>query len=398
MDDKIKKKVAELKRGIINYRRSIHEHPELELDCHQTANLVSKELKNSGLSVLENIANTGLVGILEGSKKNPVIGLRVDMDALPIEELTGLPFASKIEGRMHACGHDGHVAIGLGVAKTLAHFSNHLNGTVKFIFQPGEEHPGGAKEMIRQGVLENPRVDFMFSGHLFPGIKSGQIGIRYGVMTASNDEFTIKLKGKGGHGARPNDCNDPVVATAFLIINLQTIVSRTIDPLSPLVISITEIKSGSGHNVIPEESLLKGTIRSIDKGERNKAIKQLQKILSSLNAGFEIQHELTINEEEPSLECDWELTALTEKILHKIIGKDNVIHIEKPSLGVDDFVFYSQIVPVCYLRIGCYDENKGYVQPLHTPRFDFDENLLLKGVEIFSNIILKCINNYNRPQ
>lgn len=392
MADELKDKVLSVSDQIIGWRRKFHRHPELGLECHKTAEVACEHLLKLGINVKTGIAQTGVLGTLTGDNPGPVVALRVDMDALPLAEQTGLPFASEIEGVMHACGHDGHTAMGMGVATVLSKLKHKLNGTVKFIFQPGEESPGGAKQMVKEGVLENPRVNALFGCHIFPSIPTGNIGIRYGAMTAGNDEFTISLHGVGGHAAYPFKCSDSVAAAGHLITAVQTIVSRNNDSVHPLVISITEINGGSGYNIIPETVTLRGTIRSISDHSRQIALKRLEQIIEGIKSGFGIDCSLQIVTKDFPLICNEKLTKFVEKSLVNWLDQGRVQIINNPSMGAEDLAYFSAAVPTTYLRIGSYDEKNNYIHNLHTPYFNFDEKILIDGTYILSGIILDYLN------
>jgi amidohydrolase len=390
------RKTSEIAAQIINWRRQFHQQPELELNCYQTAAVVSRHLLDLGLEVQTGIAETGVIGVLRSPDPGPVVALRVDMDALPIGEQTGLPFASRVDGVMHACGHDGHTAIGMGVASVLAHCRDSLQGTVKFIFQPGEEFPGGSKIMITGGALDNPKVDAILGGHIYPNLPLGKVGVRYGVMTAADDEFTVELLGTGGHGAYPHQCADPIVAAGHLITTLQSIVARNTDPLDSLVISLGQITGGSGHNVIPERVILKGTIRSISECSRETAHQRLQEILNGIRQTFGVEYLLEMIPGNPSLRCDHQLTAFVEESLVDLVGREQVISIPAPSMGAEDFAYFAEQVPATYLRLGSRDEAGGYVHALHTPYFDFDEQILIDGTKIFAKLISRLLARVTR--
>jgi len=358
---------AEIAAQIINWRRQFHQQPELELNCCHTAEVVSRHLLDLGLEVQTGIAETGVVGVLTSPNPGPVVALRVDMDALPIGEQTGLPFASRVDGVMHACGHDGHTAIGMGVAAVLARCRDSLQGTVKFIFQPGEEFPGGSKIMIAGGVLDRPRVDAVLGGHIYPNLPRGKIGVRYGVMTAADDEFKVELQGTGGHVAYPHQCADPIVAAGHLITALQSIVARNTDPLDSVVVSLGQVTGGSGYNVIPERVILKGTIRSISECSRETALQRLKQILSGIQQAFGVEHSLEVIPGNPALRCDHHLTAFVEGCLVDLLGREQVVSIPVPSMGAEDFAYYAEQVPAAYLRLGSRDEAGGYLHALHTP-------------------------------
>ena len=384
-------KTDEIAAQIINWRRQFHQHPELELNCCHTAEVVSQHLLGLGLEVQTGIADTGVIGVLASQNPGPVVALRVDMDALPIGEQTGLPFASRVDGVMHACGHDGHTAIGMGVATVLAQCRDSLQGTVKFIFQPGEEFPGGLKIMIAGGALDSPRVDAILGGHIYPGLPLGKVGVRYGVMTAADDEFTVELKGTGGHGAYPHQCADPIVAAGHLITALQSIVARNTDPLDSLVVSLGQITGGSGYNVIPERVVIKGTIRSLSEYSRETAHQRLKEILNGIQQAFGVEHSLDLIPGNPSLTCDRHLTAFIEECLVDLVGREQVFSIPAPSMGAEDFAYYAEQVPATYLRLGSRDEAGGYLHALHTPYFDFNEQILIDGTKVFAHLISRLL-------
>lgn len=397
--DSIMESAKEVESELIEWRRQIHSEPELELDCTNTGKLIQEKLEEMDIEVKNGLAKTGVIGIIRGSKAGPVVALRVDMDALPMQEMTNLPFSSKNPGKMHACGHDGHTAIGLGVAKVLSKHKEQLKGTVKIIFQPGEEYPGGARIMIREGALENPRVDAVVSGHIFPGLPLGKYGVRHGIMTASNDEFIIELKGKSGHGARPHEATDAVLAMGNLIVLMQGIISRNIDPVDSAVVTIGSAISGSGFNVIAGTAVLKGTIRSISGESKAYVQKRIEEILKGMKCAKMIEEfELEILPGEPPLECDENLTDLAQQVLMNVAGKENVVKIESVSMGAEDFAWFSKEVPATYIRIGAYDEKNGYTNMLHSSHFDFNEKLLAQGVNVFVNLIFEFLESEDLNQ
>ncbi len=388
LQEYIPKRAKELREELVNWRRHFHENPEVELDCFNTSAIVAEELKKINFNVRTGYAKTGIVASFGNS--SPVVAVRVDMDALRIEERTKLPFASKKKGIMHGCGHDGHTAIGLGVAHVMSSVLSKLPGKIILIFQPGEEYPGGAPIMIKDGALED-KPDMIFGMHIFPDLPFGKIGLRYGVMTASNVEYSIDIIGKEGHGAYPHRTIDPFPAAASMINSIYTIVSRNIPPLDSQVISLSEIKGGAGYNIVPSSISIKGTIRSLDETNKETALKRIKEIASGIETSFRVSTDLKITEREPVMICDEAITALAENALVEYFGKDSVVRLTQPSMGVDDFSFYTKLIPATYLRLGCYDHEKGYTSPLHTSSFDFDEDLLVKAVEAISIIIYKAL-------
>jgi amidohydrolase len=384
----IRSEASGLREKLIHWRRDIHQHPETELACHYTAQKVIEIVEPLHYRLQTGLACSGIVATL--GVGSPVVALRVDMDALPVKEETGVPFASRVEGVMHACGHDGHTAIGLGVAHVLACLLREARGSVKLIFQPGEEYPGGATLMIKEGALAGDFPDCIFGMHLYPELPSGKIGLRYGTLTASNDEFTIKLQGKSGHCAHPHQGIDPFPAVATFINAIQTVVSRNADPLDPMVVGLAAIRGGAGHNTISEEISLKGTIRCLTSGNRKLARQKLQDIITGLEKTFQIRGSLQVVRREPVMSCDETVTRMAEETLKQFLGKEEIVEIKQPSLGADDFAYFAQQIPATYLRLGCYDACKGYVHMLHSNRFNFDEELLVKGVEALSVVMYRA--------
>ncbi len=377
---------------LVAWRRHLHRRPELELGCHQTAEFVARELRASGVFDLrQGLATSGLTGVFFGREPGPVVGLRVDMDALPLTEATGVDFASERPGAAHACGHDGHMTIALGVARVLRDAGVAFRGAVKFVFEPGEEYPGGAPLMIRDGALENPKVEALLGCHIFPGLEQGTYGLREGVMCAANDEFVVEITGQGGHGAYPHLCRDPVAAAGSFIVGVQNIVSRMVNPVDPQVVTIGEIHGGKGHNVIPESVTLKGTIRSVSSEGRRAAVEGLRSVARGVETIHGVSCRVDLTPVEPPLVCDPRLTAVARDLLYEVVGSQRVRFIQTPSLGAEGFAFYSEAVPVTYLRIGSRNETKGYTSPLHSPGFNFDEAILPEAVFVMSALVLRTL-------
>jgi amidohydrolase len=375
---------------LTDWRRDFHRHPELGLDCHRTAGKVVENLRVLGWEVSQGWARTGVTAVLRpiGGAAGPAIGLRVDMDALPIQEATGAPYASATPGAAHACGHDGHLAIGLGVAEVLSRHRSHLSSPVKVIFQPGEEHPGGAKLMIEQGVLLDPPMGAMLGFHLYPELPSGHFGIRYGVMTAGCTDFTVVLRGKSGHAGYPHLAVDPVPALTSFVHAVLALNSRSHNPLAPLVITFGRISGGSAPNVIPEDVRLEGTMRALSDDVMAFALRRMQEILAGLRLTHGVEGELTAGESEPPLVCDERVTAFAEERLTEMWGPGRVRRLAEPSMGSEDFSRFAQLVPSTYVRIGTRDEEKGFIHPLHHPAFDFDEGVLALAVASLSYLLL----------
>ena len=390
-----------------NWRRDFHQHPELGNSEFRTAKIIADHLRSLGIEVKENIGKTGVVGILKGAKPGPCIGLRADMDALPVVERVNLPFASKAQstyngqsvGVMHACGHDTHAAILMSVAEILAGMRNELNGTIKFVFQPAEEGPpegeeGGAPLMIKDGVLENPKVDVMFGLHINSQTEAGKIKYRVGGIMAASDWFKIKVKGKQTHGSQPWAGIDPVVVSAQIINGLQTIVSRQTElTKNPAVISVSVINGGVRSNIIPEEVNMLGTIRTLDTGMQRiiheKIILTASKIAESTGATAEtvIDKKTLVTYNEP---------ALTKKMIPSFIkaaGADNVVETEAIT-GAEDFSFFAEKVPSLFFFIGGMEKGKDAKKafPHHTPDFYIDESGMKTGIKAFCHLVLDYMN------
>ena len=362
---------------ILDIRRHIHMHPELSFEEKETSKFVSSKLKSMGLEVQEGIGGFGLTALIKGTKEGPCLGLRADMDALPIQEANEVPYASKVKGVMHACGHDVHTASLIGTAMILNKLRAHIAGSVKLIFQPGEEKiPGGASLMIKDGVLENPKVDFMLGQHVFPEMDAGCFGVCPGPYMASADEVYIRIKGKGGHGAMPHKCIDPIVLSAQIISAIQSLVSRNTNPLEPLVITMGKINSlGGATNIIPDEVSLEGTIRTLNEEVRSDIHTQLKDLLEGYERSSGATIELEIRKGYPSLTNDSAISNRVLEIGQQFKGADKFKLIPK-RMTAEDFAYFSNAVPSCFYRMGVRNEAKGIVSGVHTNTFDIDEEAL----------------------
>lgn len=362
---------------ILDIRRHIHMHPELSFEEKETSKFVSSKLKSMGLEVQEGIGGFGLTALIKGTKEGPCLGLRADMDALPIQEANAVPYASKVKGVMHACGHDVHTASLIGTAMILNALKAHIAGSVKLIFQPGEEKiPGGASLMIKDGILEDPKVDFMLGQHVFPEMDAGCFGVCPGPYMASADEVYIRIKGKGGHGAMPHKCIDPIVLSAQIISAIQSLVSRNTNPLEPLVITMGKINSlGGATNIIPDEVSLEGTIRTLNEEVRSDIHTQLKDLLEGYERGSGATIELEIRKGYPSLTNDSAISNRVLEIGQQFKGVDKFKLIPK-RMTAEDFAYFSNAVPSCFYRMGVRNEAKGIVSGVHTNTFDIDEEAL----------------------
>jgi amidohydrolase len=384
----IEPKVLKLKDEVVQLRRTFHMYPEIEFDLQRTSQIVADYLESLGLEVKRNVAKTGVVGLLRGGRPGKTIMLRADMDALPLQELNEVPYRSRIDGAMHACGHDGHTAMLLVAAKVLASKRNELFGNVKFVFQPSEERfpPGGALPMIEEGVLENPKVDMAFGIHLWNALPVGTVGVRAGALLAAADEFRIVLKGKGGHGAYPHVCKDPVVVASEVVLAMQTLVSRGVDPLESAVVTVGKIHAGTAFNIIPETATLEGTVRTLNEQVRDTIKQRMKQMVRGICDAHGIEFELDYKDGTAVLINDPELTKLVREVAESVVGKDKVIEVP-PSMGGEDMSFFLQRVPGVFYLVGSANPEKGLDKPHHSPYYDIDEDALIVGVQMHVSLV-----------
>lgn len=367
-------------KNIVGIRHHLHANPELSFQEFETSKYVKIALENIGISKIEHKANTGLVALIEG--KNPsikTIALRADMDALPIKELNNVAYKSKNEGVMHACGHDVHTSCLLGAAQILFNLRNEFEGTIKLIFQPGEEKlPGGASMMIKEGVLKNPDASAIIGQHVMPLIPVGKVGFKSGLYMASTDELYVKVIGKGGHGAMPQLNIDPVVIAAQIIISLQQIISRVSSPIIPSVLSFGKVIANGATNVIPNEVTMEGTFRTLDEKWRIEAHDKMVKMATMIAESMGGKCEFEVRKGYPFLHNDETITANAKQHAIDFLGAENVLDLDI-WMAAEDFAYYSQIIPACFYRLGTRNEEKGIISSVHTPTFDIDENALEIG-------------------
>lgn len=390
IDLKIKRLAQEYAAETIANRRYLHTNPELSFQEYNTARFVAQKLKDIGLTPQEGIADTGVVAIIEG--KNPeskVIGLRADMDALPIFEKNDVPYKSINEGVMHACGHDVHTSSLLGTAKILHQLCAEFEGTVKLVFQPAEEKaPGGASIMIKEGVLENPAPAGMLGQHVAPNIPVGKIGFREGMYMASTDELYLTIKGKGGHGAMPDQLIDPVLIASHVIVSLQQIISRNRKPANPSVLSFGRFIADGVTNVIPNEVTIQGTFRCMDEEWREDGLRRMKKMAEGITEAMGGICDFEIVKGYPFLKNHPELTRRMKNEAIEYMGKENVIDLDLWMAG-EDFAFYSQVVDSCFYRLGTRNEARGIISGVHTPTFDVDETALEIGPGLMSWLAIR---------
>jgi carboxypeptidase Ss1 len=365
---------------MIKTRRTIHQKPELSYHEEETARLVAEKLESFGIRVKRGVGGTGVLGILEGGKKGKVVALRADMDALPVEEMADVEFKSKVKGVMHACGHDAHVAMLLGAAKILANHKNELHGTVKFLFQPAEEHggKGGALPMIEDGAMRDPKVDFVFGLHMDSNRRSGEFGVNEGAFMAASDTFRVRIIGRGGHGSAPHKTVDPIYMAAQVIIALQGVSSRMIDPMRPFVISVGAVHSGTKENIIPDEALLDGTIRTLDEVTRRRAKTKVAEVVKGVCRAFGARAEVEFEKDAyPVTVNDAKATKDAVEVMRRIRGT-RVRNIEA-VLGGEDFSRLLQEAPGTFYFLGTRNPAKGCVSPIHSSKFKVDEDVLKFG-------------------
>jgi len=390
MERQILQKAMDIHNYITEIRRHIHQNPEIGMEEVETTSLVKRELEKMGVEVVPLNTKVGVLGILKGEKEgsNTVTALRADMDALPIKEQTGLPYASLKDGIMHACGHDGHTAVLLGVAKLLSSLRKEFSGTVKFIFQPGEEVLIGAKSMVAAGVLENPKPDTIVALHSWPYLEIGKIGVWPGAYMASADKFTVTMTGSGGHGAYPHKAKDPLLAAAYGVISLQNIVSRQIDALEKVVVSVCTINAGKAFNVIPEEVVFTGTVRCHNQEIRESIPAQMEQILNGVAASFGVNVQLDYIFGLPPTINDPEVIDLISKAATEVLGEGHVEQLERPAMSSEDFSIFLEQVPYgAFFRLGNTNPGETPVYA-HNDHFDFNDKAIPIGIAVLTQFVL----------
>jgi amidohydrolase len=378
---------------VVADRRYLHQHPELGFQEENTARFVAEKLRSLGIETRTGVAKTGVVGLLRGAQPGKTVLLRADMDALPIEELNNVPYKSQIPGVMHACGHDSHTAMLLGVARLLTERKGEIKGTVKFIFQPSEEvPPGGAKPMIEAGVMEDPHVDAAFGVHIGQDLPVGTIGVCAGPTNAASDGFIATIKGVGGHAARPHGSVDPIVVAAQCISALQTLVSREVNPLRQAVITVGSLHAGTVSNIIPEEAIMKATVRTFDPDVRQNLSERIPALIKGISAAMRAEAEVQYRFGYPALVNDPAMTDLVRQVARGIVGPRRVVERE-PGMGGEDMSYFLQQAPGCFFRIGSRNPERGLVYGHHHPRFDIDdEGALPIGVAAVASVALRYLN------
>ncbi|MDH3884490.1 MAG: M20 family metallopeptidase [Desulfobacterales bacterium] len=379
--------VSEHKDLIIKMRRDLHRIPETAYTEKKTSAYVADYLNSLGLEVQTEIAQYGVVGLLKTDRPGPTLMIRADMDALPLKEDTGLDFASEHEGAMHACGHDAHMTMVLGAATVFNKIKNELTGNIKFLFQPAEEGPGGAKPMVAAGVMENPTVDYSIGCHVWPDIPEGTIGVRSGPFLAAMDRFDLKIIGRGGHGAMPHLCTDALEVGTQVVNALQRIASRQTDPLEPTVVTVGTFHAGTAFNIIPGEAALSGTTRTFNPETWKTWEARLEKVVRGVCESMGVDFELKYSQGYPVTINDESAAEVVRRCAAKVVGEDRVVEPQK-TMGGEDFAFYAQKSKGCFFALGVGREG---AVPVHNPKFDFNEDVLLLGMETHCRVGLELL-------
>lgn len=384
LKEKIQELAAQYASEFITTRRKLHANPELSYQEFETSKFVMDFLDSLGIP-FEVKANTGVIGLIEGTNPSKkVIALRADLDALPIKEENDVPYKSTREGVMHACGHDVHTSVLMGAAKILHELRDHWEGTVKLIFQPGEErNPGGASLLIKEGVLQDPEPAAIYGLHVHPALETGKLSFRGGKVMASADEIFITIRGKGGHAAAPHTTIDTILVASHIVVALQQVISRNRDPFSPSVLSITSFQGGYTTNVIPSEVKLMGTFRAMDEGWRFKAHELIRKIAIELAHSMGAEIEMNIDVGYPTVYNNENLNRNSKQLAAEYLGTENVLETEL-RMGAEDFGYYSQVIPGCFYRLGVMNVEKGITSGVHTPTFNVDEDAIQVGMGVMA--------------
>ena len=371
---------------IVALRRDIHREPELAFDTKKTAEKVLGALDGLPLDIHTGVAENGIVATLRGEGDGPTVGLRADMDALPIQEETGLPFASEIDGKMHACGHDGHTSMLVGAAHALSGMRDRLDGTVKFFFQPAEEGGGGGKVMVEEGVADD--VSSIFALHLWPGLPFGTAGTKAGPIMAAADAFEMTVRGNGGHGAFPHLAADAIAMAAQIVTALQTVVSREVDPVEPAVLTVGEIGAGSAFNIIPETARLGGTVRTLNADLRRQMPERIEQLARGVARGMRGDAELDYQFSYPVTMNDEGAAQHALGVISGLFGEENALELPNPSMGAEDFAFFLEKIPGAFIWLGVGED----VSFLHTPTFAFDEEILPLGSALLTALALESLS------
>ena len=373
-------KIEQNKEDLLNIRHQIHRHPETAFEEIETTKLIKKALDDAGIENHPNGDSTGVIGLIHGAKEGPILAIRADIDALPIKENTGLPFASEVSGKCHACGHDLHTTVLIGAARLLKEYQNDLCGTIKLIFQPAEEVMTGAAKTIANGALENPKPDFILACHTWPDMPAGSIGVRKGTMLGASDSFKVKVIGKGGHAAHPQKGIDPVVIAAHIITQLQTIVSRRVAAIDPVVVTVGHLEAGTAANIIPNEAYFEGTVRTQSNETRNHVAEILKQLAigtaQAMGGDAEVSYTFGVG---PTISEDHLVDEISETVT-ELLGSDKLLQVPSPSMGSEDFARYLEHIPGAIFRLGTHNDTPESKLALHNASLLFDEKAIPAGV------------------
>ncbi len=371
-------------------RREFHQFPELQYQEEKTSAKICEVLTSLNIPFQAGIAGTGIAARVKAERKGVMVAFRADMDALPLTEANDVPYKSQRPGLMHACGHDAHIPIALGIIRWLKEsgWTQTGSGEILFIFQPAEEGGAGARAMLNTGIFDSEPIKAVFAGHVLPELPAGDIGIAAETANAATNTLRIRLKGKGGHGAYPHQCKDPIVAGAHLVTQLQTVVSRNLPPLESAVVTIGRFHAGTASNIIPEEAFLEGTLRTLDPAVRKQSLKRIEEIVRGIGTAFDISADFESVEGYPLLRNDSGLVKHVCACAEEFLGADHV-HIKKPSMGAEDFSYFCQKWGGVMVDLGCRDPKKEFQYGLHSPHFDIDESVLDVGVLLFANVLTR---------
>ena len=373
-------KIEQNKEDLLNIRHQIHRHPETAFEEIETTKLIKKALDDAGIENHPNGDSTGVIGLIHGAKEGPVLAIRADIDALPIKENTGLSFSSEVSGKCHACGHDLHTTVLIGVARLLKEYQNDLCGTIKLIFQPAEEVMTGAAKTIANGALENPKPDFIIACHTWPDMPAGSIGVRKGTMLGASDSFKVKVIGKGGHAAHPQKGIDPVVIAAHIITQLQTIVSRRVAAIDPVVVTVGHLEAGTAANIIPNEAYFEGTVRTQSNETRNHVAEILKQLAvgtaRAMGGDAEVSYTFGVG---PTISEDHLVDEISEAVT-ELLGNDKLLQVPSPSMGSEDFARYLEHIPGAIFRLGTHNDTPESKLALHNASLLFDEKAIPTGV------------------
>ncbi len=381
---------------LVQLRREFHRFPEPAYKEFKTAETICRELKRLDVPFEKGVGGTGIVARLQAVNSGLLIAYRADMDALYLEEANDVAYRSQNTGYMHACGHDGHMTIALGILRRLKDTGWHANGAgeILFIFQPAEEGGAGARAMLDSGFFDDKPVKAVFAGHLYPELPVGQFGIAENICNAAADLFTIRLTGKGGHGAHPHQCKDPIIAGAHLVVQFQNLISREIDPLASAVVTIGQFHAGTAANIIPETAVLNGTLRTLQPDMRERLIARIRDMVTGTAKSFDVEGSFEIKDGYPALINDPKLVAHAIKTTTEVFGGD-ATRIERPRMGSEDFSFFCQQWGGFMIGIGCHNPHEGFQYGLHSSHFNFDENALVAAVLLFENLLKRYLDGGN---